>query len=293
MTGAVGNWLDDRRLHLQHGPIDLVIEAHGMHGHSSRKAYEAATRRFRQILGELVDELPSLRSRHSRGSGLPMGSVARRMHNAVRFHSDRMFITPMAAVAGAVADEVLFVMKESVELARAYVNNGGDIAVHLAEGEEFRVAIANRDGDDLGRVRIVAGQRIGGVATSGRGGRSLTMGISDSVTVLAGTAASADAAATVIANAVDLPGHPGISRVPASEIDDGSDLGDMPVVTGCAALDADEIRLALGNGARVAERLCKDGQIIAAALYLQGVVMSIGPGSEILERIDGSGVKDA
>ena len=65
-----------------------------------------------------------------------------------------------------------------------------------------------------------------GVATSGWRGRSFSLGIADAVTVLAATAAAADAAATIIANAVDLPGHPAIARRPASELEDDSDLGD-------------------------------------------------------------------
>jgi ApbE superfamily uncharacterized protein (UPF0280 family) len=71
------------------------------------------------------------------------------------------------------------------------------------------------------------------VATSGwrckgKGGRSFSFGIADAVTVLAGSAAAADAAATVIANAVDLPGHGAITRRPASAIDPDSDLATVP-----------------------------------------------------------------
>jgi uncharacterized protein len=63
-----------------------------------------------------------------------------------------------------------------------------------------------------------------GIATSGWRGRSFSRGIADSVTVLAKTAAMADAAATVIANAVNVV-HPGIVRRPACDIRDDSDWG--------------------------------------------------------------------
>ena len=71
--------------------------------------------------------------------------------------------------------------------------------------------------------------RSAGVATSGRHGRSFSLGIADAVTVLARTASQADAAATIIANAVDLPGHPAVRRMPANELQPDSDLGARPV----------------------------------------------------------------
>ena len=64
-----------------------------------------------------------------------------------------------------------------------------------------------------------------GIATSGRHGRSFSLGIADAVTVLARTASQADAAATIIANAVDLPGHPAIVRCRRDELQPDSDLG--------------------------------------------------------------------
>ena len=180
-----------------------------------------------------------------------------------------MFITPMAAVAGAVADEVLAAMRSGAALWRAYVNNGGDIALWLAPGEQFDVAIAGLDGQGKGLVTLREGDEIGGVATSGRGGRSLSCGIADSVTVLAGSSAVADAAATLIANAVDLPGHPRITRVPAREVDPDSDLGDRLVVTGCARLTRDEAARALGRGVDAARAMQANGLISAAFLALQ------------------------
>ena len=54
------------------------------------------------------------------------------------------FITPMAAVAGAVAEEILAAMASAAELSRAYVNDGGDIALHLAAGEKFVVGMVER-----------------------------------------------------------------------------------------------------------------------------------------------------
>jgi ApbE superfamily uncharacterized protein (UPF0280 family) len=156
------------------------------------------------------------------------------------------------------------------------VNNGGDIALHLSAGQRFVTAIVLHDGTDVGRIEIAAGQGVGGLATSGRHGRSHSFGISDSVTVLGRNAAEADAAATMIANAVDLPGHPVISRAPANELDPDGDLGPRLVVTGCGALGPAEVADALDAGLMRATDLRAQGRIIAAALCLGGDVRLLG-----------------
>jgi hypothetical protein len=269
---ARANWLSGGRLHLHHGPIDLIVEAWGERAKRAR-AYAAAALRFAPILDELVGELERLKSQcPPEGLGL-RGAVARRMEQAVLpFARDGLFITPMAAVAGAVAEEVLSAMLAAAPLDKAYVNNGGDIALHLVPGECFAVAVMALGPApmDIGRVTIAAEDGVCGIATSGRGGRSLSLGIADSVTVLARTAAMADAAATLVANAVDLPGHPAIERRPARAVRDDSDLGDRLVVTGVGALSADEVEAALARGARVAEAVAAQGLLSAAALFLNG-----------------------
>src|SRR5438128_5001276 len=122
----------------------------------------------------------------------------------------------------------------------------------------------------LGTVTIAAASPIRGIATSGWRGRSFSLGIADSVTVLAHSASAADAAATIIANAVDLPGHPAISRVPACELAPDSDLGGRLVTQGVGELSDAEIELALGFGVTTARKLIERGLIVAAALNLQG-----------------------
>ncbi|MGB3272517.1 MAG: UPF0280 family protein, partial [Xanthobacteraceae bacterium] len=194
------------------------------------------------------------------------------------------FITPMAAVAGAVAEEVLDAMIAAAPLTRAYVNNGGDIALHLAPGQEFTVGLIDRPDRPslIGRTRITARQPSRGIATSGRHGRSFSLGIADAVTVLAKTAAMADAAATVIANAVDLPGHAGIVRVPACDIQPDSDLGERPVTRDVAQLAPDDIAKALAAGTERARALLARGLIDGAALSLQGetTVVTLTPAQQ-------------
>ncbi len=265
---------DGRRLHLNDGPIDLVIEAWGPPS-AVRAAYRAAAVRTATILDELCAELPLLRAPASPDSPPASGATARRMQAAVAPHAAGMFITPMAAVAGAVAEEVLAAMLDAADLSRAYVNDGGDIALHLAPGERFAAGLVDRpDRPSLfGHTVIEAATPVRGIATSGWRGRSHSLGIADAVTVLADTASAADAAATVIANAVDLPGHPAISRVPCCEIDPDSDLGERAVTRAVGELAGDEVESALARGAAVARALALRGLVRSAALHLQGVTV--------------------
>ena len=265
-------WLaDGKRLHLQDGPIDLIVEAHGSET-NRRAAYHAAARRFTGLLDELCDELPLLRKAADPAQCLLEGAVARRMHAAVAPFAADHFITPMAAVAGSVAEEILGVMVHEAALNRAYVNNGGDIALHLADGEQFTVGLMDRP-DQFGLMRamiIHASDPSRGVATSGRHGRSFSLGIADAVTVLARTAAQADAAATIIANAVDLSGHPAIVRCPAEELQPDSDLGARLVTRDVGLLEEFEVVSALEAGADMARVLLASVLIDGAALHLQG-----------------------
>ena len=268
---------DGRRLHLCHGPIDIVAETFGPP--AAREAAERALAlAFPGILEGLVAELPRLR-RPVTGLAHPprcRSPVARRMVEAVWPHRT-LFVTPMAAVAGAVADHLLAAMAAVPGLAKAYVNNGGDIAFLLTPGTSLcclAVGRLRRAEADL-LAEIAAEDPVRGVATSGRGGRSFTLGIADAVTVLAETAAAADAAATLIADAVDLE-HPAIRRRPACELDPDSDLGELPVTVEVGALEPEAVAAALDAGAACARRMLEEGTIVAAALRLRGECRVVG-----------------
>ncbi|VIO70093.1 UPF0280 family protein [Bradyrhizobium ivorense] len=268
---------DGKRLHLQDGPIDLVIGAKGRDADVSA-AYRAAAERFTGLLDELCAELPLLRSAADPHHCALKGVVARRMHAAVAPFAADTFITPMAAVAGSVAEEILGAMLQEATLDRAYVNNGGDIALHLAGGEQFSVGLMDRPGRHgvMRTTAIDADMPVRGIATSGRHGRSFSLGIADAVTVLAGTASRADAAATIIANAVDLPGHPAIVRLPANELQPDSDLGARLVTRDVGPLAEHEIERALDAGAAQARLLLMSGLIEGAALRLLGETRLVG-----------------
>jgi ApbE superfamily uncharacterized protein (UPF0280 family) len=288
---------DGKRLHLQDGPIDLVIEAKGRDD-EVRAAYEAAAQRFIGLLDELCEELAELRTAADPRRCVLKGVVARRMHAAVAPFAADQFITPMAAVAGSVAEEILLAMLGAASLDRAYVNNGGDIALHIVVGEHFSVGLMDRpDRSGLMRTMVVdANDPVRGIATSGRHGRSFSLGIADAVTVLARRASQADAAATIIGNAVDLPGHPAVTRCPANELQPDSDLGARLVTRDVGSLSDDEIDEALQAGASRAQQLLVAGLIEGAALRLLGETVTVGATgakAQALPGFHGSAIESA
>ncbi len=272
--------LSDGRWHFQQGPIDLVIGAEGDPA-ACEAAHEACWAQFATVLTMLVSELPALR-RALPPAGHPpeiSGPVAQRMMAACLPHArSGLFITAMAAVAGSVADHLIGCY-HCPGVRRAYINNGGDIALHLEPGEFWRAGVVgnvNAPALDAGLV-VPAESGLRGIATSGWRGRSLSLGIADSVTVVARDAATADAAATIIANHVDVA-DPAIERRAACEVRDQSDLGDLPVTVGVGALAPASIDTAITSGLACARELVSRGLIGHALLNLAGRWAQTGNG---------------
>lgn len=265
----------DNRLHLQHGPIDIIAHVDAPE-EVRKRLYTSASNRFSTVLVELVAEMDLLKQPWSADLPDPKGGIAQKMCFAVR--GSDIFVTPMAAVAGAVADEVLEAMLYEAknhdpyleEIQRMYVNNGGDIAFWLNAGESFSIGVVDNPGipELNARVSLAYESPVRGIATSGWRGRSQSLGIADAVTVLAGSAAIADAAATLIANDVNVD-YPGILKRPASEVKDESDLGMLPVTVDVPPLPVDQISEALKRGAQTAGNFIRTGKIEAAYLSLQ------------------------
>jgi hypothetical protein len=288
-VGPARRRLDARRWHFQHGPIDLIIEAFGSEA-AAGAACERGWRRFETVLDELVAELGLLRQPVAQAAGV-RGAVARHMVAACSPHRG-VFITPMAAVAGAVADEILAAMMENAAgVQKAYVNNGGDIALHLGAGEAFQVGVVaglaepSRHGYRIpldGRFEVTAAMPVRGVATSGWRGRSWSFGIADSVTVLAADGAAADAAATIIANAVEVD-HPAIERRRACDVDDDTDLGEHLVTVDVGPLPEEAVETALDRGAAHAQGLVDAALVWGAVLCLRSRSRVVG-GIAALER---------
>ncbi|MGC1175074.1 UPF0280 family protein [Polaromonas sp.] len=272
--------LSDGRWHFQHGPMDIIIGASG-NTDALELAHADAWLRFRGILDELVQELALLRL--PVGGECPVrGPIARRMWHACRPYKSS-FITPMAAVAGAVAQE-LVACYAADGITRAWINNGGDIALHLTPSQSVRIGLyadlARLSTSEIvegvrtdGQFEVSSVQPVRGVATSGWRGRSFSLGIADSVTVLARTAAEADAAATVIANAVDVR-DTRILRRPACELKDDTDLGTIPVTADVPPLEPALVQQALRAGLKRAQALRAAGLIWSAALVCQNQLVT-------------------
>ncbi|MFT3989696.1 UPF0280 family protein [Aestuariivirga sp.] len=264
---------DGHRLHLQDGPFDLVIGADGPEMEVHR-AFDVAIARFSTVRAELNAEISLLRQPTER---LPEGAVARRMYRATAEHARSGFITPVAAASGAVAEEVLYAMVSAAAVERAHVNNGGSIAIHLTPWQEYRAGVVDRPDHPLlvAEALVHWTDAVRGISTSGWQ-RNFSFGIADAVTVLAATASGAEAAAMLVANAVDLPGHPAITRVPASDLRPESSLGARLVTQHVGDISPGDIQQALANGVSVAETLLAREHLIAAALHLGGETRIVG-----------------
>jgi ApbE superfamily uncharacterized protein (UPF0280 family) len=179
-------------------------------------------------------------------------------------------LTPMAAVAGTIADAVADWLYER-GATRVIVDNGGDIAIRLSPGEHATVGVRPQITSPL--ISHVINLKSGlswGVATSGLGGRSFTRGIASAVTVLAANASVADAAATSVANAC-IVDAPYLVQLPAEEMDPHSDLTGIRVTVASGLLSSEKIGLAVRRAGRKAENFSRRNIIIGAFIALANV----------------------
>ena len=271
------NRLPGERLHLRHGPITIVLKVWA-DAEVVRQAHRLVTRHFPKILPELADELAELRKPITKATKF-QGKVAQRMADAALPFAD-VYVTPMAAVAGSVAEEVLRIIQAAGPIERAFVNDGGDIAFHLEPGQSLKFGVAGDFSEGPtpainGTIELTADMGLAGIATSGAQGRSFSLGVADSVTILAKTAAVADVAATLVANAVNVDSK-AVTRKAANKLDPDTDLGELLVTTKVGSLKSDEIDAALAAGVAQAEAYLKQGLIAGAVLMLQGSVRTVG-----------------
>ena len=273
----------DNRLFLNHGPIDIVLEAFGK---DKPLAYEKAKKYFSTLLNELVLDMDLLKKEvvpHRNFNN----KISQSMQNATeKFYPD--FITPMAAVAGSVADNILNVLVKDTKLEKAYVNNGGDVSFYLTENQTVKSSLASIP-NIIAEIDYKDKSR--GIATSGWRGRSFSLGIADSVTVLADNAAMADAAATMIANSVNIKNHPLIIKKPAEEIYEDSDLKNLMVTVEVGDLKQSEIEDALRNGNEVGKTYLENGLINSALIELHNCFCIVQRESTNLNFINKSSLK--
>jgi len=195
--------------------------------------------------------------------------VIRRMIEATK-KMEEPDLTPLAAVAGTTADVVADFMF-SRGGTKIIVDNGGDIAIRLREGEVARVGIKTEIDakQPTYLISIDSTMGIGGVATSGLGGRSFTKGIASAATVISESASFSDAAATVIGNFTNAE-DPNIVRFLAEKIYLDTDIAGEWVTVKAGKLSEEKIEEALNNGLSKAYSVYQRVLIKGALIAVQG-----------------------
>jgi len=179
-------------------------------------------------------------------------------------------LTPMAAVAVTIADEVANFLFER-GMTKVVVDNGGGVAIRANREEPITVGI-RPDVNDRAvsyMISLDPDLRSHGVATSGLGGRSLTRGIASAATVVARTASLADAAATAVANASFLEDEL-VWRRRAEELDPYTDIAGLDVTVKVGPLSEEKKNRAVSQAIRKAEDLARRGIILGAFVAVQG-----------------------
>jgi uncharacterized protein len=277
--------LGDDTVLVECGPMRIFIDGSRAGTRRPDLGTEAA-RHAIGFLGEIAEDMHLLKQPAVAAPPGSLGRLARVMWEVTSLVGDAD-LTPMAAVAGTIADATADFLW-NVGLTRVIVNNGGDLALRLGTRETVTVGIR----EDVtrqtisSRVVITAGSHIGGVCTSGLGGRSFTRGVASAAIVLAARSAIADAAATAVANATYVPSL-AVEQRHADTMDPQTDLRGLLVTTSIGKLTDAEIEMALSQGTARAETLVNRGLIAGACICVQGRKRSTTGLSPVLEPLDG------
>jgi len=251
------------------GPMRLVIRAWKDKRPQQELSRQAAKESFAYL--EAVAKHKTVLSDFAGNiKALPENDLAQRMIESARAIGD-FDLTPMAAVAGTIADAVadwLFIRGST----KVVVDNGGDIAIRLTTNETVTVGIRPRISHlDISHVLNLDDRKPSwGVTTSGRGGRSLTRGIASGVTVIAENASIADAAATSIANACVVEDS-SIVKIPAEQLDPNSDLKGINVTVDVGVLSRGKMLQAVQTALSKADTLCRRKLIVGALIALEDI----------------------
>lgn len=267
--------LAEDRVFLDCGPVQMT-----MMGRSQGRAMTEELQKAAEYVVKILSELAAVQKQAKDIMILdeqdlsPYPISLQLMIEAVLASGDRT-LTPMAAVAGTFADRTAdWLVEKGAD--KVMVNNGGDIAIRLLGQEKTTLglmpSISAREFSHV--VTISAGDGVGGVATSGLGGRSFTKGIASAVTVFAKNARTADACATLIANHC-LTEDPAIVRMPAELLDPNTDIAGHSVTVKIGTLRPESKRKALENGVRKAVELKTEGRIHGAVLFLDELLTMI------------------
>ena len=283
MTADVMQNLKPGQVFVDFGPVSMVITA-SRNGEGDTQLCRAAFPVIAACLEDLRPSLEMLRRYPPQVELEQLAGAGETMARAVLRTGDP-WLTPMAAVAGTVADAVAdFLFAQGAEKVTA--NNGGDIALRLAPGQSLGLGVLydlERGGVDR-VVHLTAEKGVGGVATSGLGGRSLTTGIASGVTVFSRRCAQADALATLLADRSCID-SPAVHTRLAGELDPDSDIAALPVGVSVEPLSREEKERALEQVLREAEEQYRRGNLLACIATVQGVTVTYDPNGILEENI--------
>lgn len=256
---------------VSHGPLHMTVSV--FRGH--KPSYELARKggkRGLDVLRLLTRFLPIMRISASEVKRVENLPLVVQMIIGVTQSMVESDLTSMACVAGATADEVADFLEEQGGR-RIIVNNGGDIALRLRPDEKVRIGVRIDRHNPVGSYTLVVegGSGIGGVATSGLGGRSLTKGIASAAVAIAPSAAMADAAATTIANAT-LVEDQNIKTEWAETVHPDTDIPGQRIVTHVGDIGREKRDEGLEGGLERASLLVNQGLIMGAIIAIKGEV---------------------
>lgn len=260
--------LPDERVFIDYGPVSMTISVLHAGKMNSALALEAFPL-IKSLLAELGRVLPEVKKYPSELKREKLSGVARLMADAVVATSDP-YLTPMAAVAGSISQLVVEDLKRK-GAEKVVVNNGGDIALFLQADEKLTIGVV----DDISalsighRVCLSSEMKIGGVCTSGLGGRSFTTGIASAVTVFSEHCSDADALATLLAGR-SLIVSDKVHTIIAAELDPDSDIADQEVVIGLDVLTEEEKSMSLRQIMRESKVQYERGGLRAVLATVQG-----------------------
>ena len=259
--------IEDDKLFIENGPTNIIAEAFSS---EKKEIYNLICEYSSKFLKDLSLEIENLKKPTSQKNKF-VSDIANTMFESTKLFLPN-FITPMASVAGSISELLLLKVLEKFKVNKIYINNGGDISLYISKNEKFNFNI----GGTSCVIEYTGIDGFGGIATSGWKGRSFSMGIADSVTVIAEKASVADAAATIIGNHIDLKNSNKVKKTFANNLYEDTDLNNKLITVSVESLTDAEIRQALSRGKIISENYISKNLIKSVIINLQDNILILG-----------------
>ena len=260
--------IEDNKLFIENGPTNILAEAFSL---EKKDIYNLICEYSSKFLEDLSLEIEILKKPTYENNRF-ISEIANTMFNSTKLFLPK-FITPMASVAGSISELLLLKVLEKFNVNKIYINNGGDISLYITKNEKFNFSIGGETGFI---VEYSDMDGLGGIATSGWKGRSFSMGIADSVTVIAEKASVADAAATIICNHIDLEDSKKVKKVIANDLYENTDLNNKLITVSVEDLTESEIKEAILKGKAISEYFIAKKIIKSVIINLQNNILILG-----------------